>query len=83
MMSVVKRRMMTAEYRELARQASALAAASPLDNVREKHEQAALQWTALAELNDRRDAGDAATAAVLEATAAARSLAEADAPGEL
>jgi hypothetical protein len=37
------------EYRRLAGEASALAQASGLDNVRDKHELAAAQWTALAE----------------------------------
>ncbi len=41
------------EYRRLADVATALAEASPLDNVREKHELAAEKWTNLAKLDDR------------------------------
>ena len=41
------------EYRRLATAAQALADASPLDHVREKHERAASTWAALAELDER------------------------------
>jgi hypothetical protein len=41
------------EYRRLADVATALAEASPLDNVREKHVLAAEKWTNLAKLDDR------------------------------
>lgn len=48
------------EYRRLAADATALAAASTLDHVREKHETAALQWTTLAASEEeRRPAGAA------------------------
>lgn len=49
----MKRQAMAAEYRELARKSAAIAAASLLDNVREKHARAALQWEVLAALNER------------------------------
>jgi hypothetical protein len=42
------------EYRCLAAQAAALASASNLAHVREKHETAAAQWTALAATQDAR-----------------------------
>ena len=42
-----------AEYRRLAIAAGALAETSLLANVREKHEQAAAKWTALAILGER------------------------------
>jgi hypothetical protein len=58
-MSPAKRNLRSAEYRALADKAAALAAASPLDNVREKHTQAALQWTQLADMDDRRNADPA------------------------
>lgn len=41
------------EYRRLATAAQALADASPLAHVREKHETAANTWAALAELDER------------------------------
>ena len=41
------------EYRRLARDAWALARVSALDNVRGKHELAAVQWTSLAEHEER------------------------------
>ena len=53
MMSAVKRQSRAAEYRELAEKSAALAAASPLDHVREKHETAALRWSVLAAADER------------------------------
>jgi hypothetical protein len=41
------------EYRRLADVAGDLAKSSPLVNVREKHERAAAQWTALALVDER------------------------------
>jgi hypothetical protein len=41
------------EYRRLATAANVLAETSLLANVREKHEQAAARWTALAMLDER------------------------------
>ncbi|HUO23078.1 MAG TPA: hypothetical protein VMU59_11235 [Caulobacteraceae bacterium] len=48
-----KKEIRAVEYRRLAAAAGALAEASPLANVREKHELAAAQWTALAVLDER------------------------------
>ena len=48
-----KKQIKAEEYRRLACDASALARASELDNVREKHELAAAQWTSLAEHEER------------------------------
>jgi len=42
-----------AEYRRLAEAADALAAASSLEHVREKHAQAAAKWNELAGLDER------------------------------
>ena len=42
-----------AEYRRLAQESSALAQASLLDHVREKHTRAAATWTALAQSDER------------------------------
>ncbi len=47
-----KRLTRAADYRVRADLAFAMAVASPLDNVREKHEQAAARWLALAESVD-------------------------------
>lgn len=44
-----KKQIRADEYRRLADEAAALAKASDLDNVRDKHELAAAQWTVLAE----------------------------------
>ncbi len=52
----LRRQIQATEYRGRAADASALAAASPLDHVREKHEMAAARWRALAELNESDDA---------------------------
>jgi hypothetical protein len=41
------------DYRRLAQEATAHAEAAILANVREKHEGSALQWTALAELQEQ------------------------------
>lgn len=41
------------EYRGRAAEATALAGASILDRVRERHEAAAVRWTDLARLNER------------------------------
>jgi hypothetical protein len=41
------------EYRRLANEATAQAEAAGLDNVREKHEAAALQWMALAAVQEQ------------------------------
>jgi len=51
----LKRRIQATEYRGRALDASALAAASLLDHVREKHETAAARWQALAALNESDD----------------------------
>jgi hypothetical protein len=47
------RQLRAAEYRRLAIEAGARAESSPLAHVREKHEQAAAQWTALAVSEER------------------------------
>lgn len=52
MMSAIKRQNRAAEYRELAQKSAALAAASPLDHVREKHEMAAIRWSLLANMDE-------------------------------
>ena len=52
MIAVLKRQVKAAEYRRLATQASALAVASPLAHVREKHELAADRWGVLAALEE-------------------------------
>jgi hypothetical protein len=44
-----KKQIKADEYRRLAREASAVAHASGLENVRQKHELAAARWTSLAE----------------------------------
>ena len=51
----LRRQIQATEYRGRAADASALAAASQLDHVREKHEMAAARWRALAELNESDD----------------------------
>jgi cell division protein FtsL len=43
------------EYRRLAAEATALADASSLDHVREKHEMAAIQWATLAATEESRN----------------------------
>ena len=48
-----KRQIRSAEYRDLAAQATSLAQASPLPHVRQKHELSAAKWTDLAELDER------------------------------
>jgi hypothetical protein len=50
---VLKRQIQAAEYRDRALAASALAAASLLDRVREKHEEAAARWWSLVALSER------------------------------
>ncbi|HWE99179.1 MAG TPA: hypothetical protein VG248_05230 [Caulobacteraceae bacterium] len=50
------------EYRELARQQTAIAEGSPLERAREVHAQAAARWTELAEEQERRTARDAVRA---------------------
>ena len=47
------RQVRAAEYRSLAIAAGALAEASLLGHVRDKHERAAARWTTLAELDER------------------------------
>jgi len=54
MTAVQKRSLRAAEYHDRALAASALAEASPLAQVREKHERAAIRWRELAELNEER-----------------------------
>jgi hypothetical protein len=49
---MLQRQVRAAEYRRLSDQASALAAGSPLWNVREKHEVAAARWAELAALDE-------------------------------
>ena len=58
------------EYRRLALQATALAQASGLDHVREKHEKAALQWSELALLEERHRHAEAAAPMIFEAVCA-------------
>lgn len=53
MTAVRKRLERAAEYRGRAMAATALAEASPLDNVRERHEAAAARWLDLAEMDER------------------------------
>ena len=48
-----RREIRAAEYRQLALAAGARAEASSLANVREKHELAAVRWTALAVLDEQ------------------------------
>jgi hypothetical protein len=48
-----KRDVRAAEYRRLATAAGALAEATPLPHVREKHETAAARWTELAILDEQ------------------------------
>lgn len=62
MTPVEKRAVRAAEYRRLAQAASVTAEASVLDHVREKHEQAAAQWEALALLDERPAQPSAASA---------------------
>jgi hypothetical protein len=50
--SVRKKSTRAAEYRQRAQEAADLALASPLDNVRERHEQAAAKWLAMAETDE-------------------------------
>jgi len=50
---MLKRQARAAEYHGRALDASALAVASPLDRVRERHEAAAARWRALAALSER------------------------------
>jgi hypothetical protein len=52
MIPALKKQVKAAEYRRFAAQATALAAASPLDHVREKHQLAADRWGALAALEE-------------------------------
>jgi len=49
---MLQRQVRALEYRRLSLQASALAASSTLENVREKHEVAATRWAALAALDE-------------------------------
>ncbi|HEX4179346.1 MAG TPA: hypothetical protein VHY32_01005 [Caulobacteraceae bacterium] len=58
--SLQRRQARAMEYRGRAIEASALAQASNLDNVREKHVRAAARWNALADLDE--DPGQAAIA---------------------
>jgi len=48
-----KRHARAIEYRRLAGLEQAAAAASPLDEVREKHRRSAARWLALAELDEQ------------------------------
>lgn len=48
--AVVRRRVKADEYRAMAVRACAMAAASPLEQVRNKHERAAARWLALVTL---------------------------------
>ena len=66
-----KKRIKAEEYRRLACDASALARASELDNVREKHELAAAQWTSLAEHEERAPYRASASPALIAIGAAA------------
>jgi hypothetical protein len=50
---MMKREVLTAEYYNRAIDASARAAASPLDRVREVHERAAIRWRELALLSEQ------------------------------
>ena len=60
MTSALKRALRAAEYRGLASAAAAMAESCALANVRDVHERAAAQWTALAVLDERpRDVGRA------------------------
>ena len=53
MMALEKRQVRAAEYRRMATAAGAQAETSSLAHVREKHEQAAARWTALAILDEQ------------------------------
>ncbi len=52
MTSAEQRHVRAAVYRERASEAGALAAASILDHVRDKHERAALRWRELAAIDE-------------------------------
>jgi len=56
-MPALRSQVRAAEYHAKASEAAALAAASPLQRVRELHELAAYRWTQLAEFEDRRTLG--------------------------
>jgi len=56
-MPALRSQVRAAEYHAKASEAAALAAASPLQRVRELHELAASRWTQLAEFEDRRTLG--------------------------
>lgn len=60
MIAALRRQVKAAEYRDRASDASALAVASMLAHVREKHETAAARWTQLAALNEGDDNGGSA-----------------------
>jgi hypothetical protein len=66
---MLKSEILAAEYRGRAQQALTAAEASPLQQVRLKHQSAASVWQGLAELQDRCAAHTQATAARLAAPA--------------
>jgi hypothetical protein len=55
MNALLRRQVRAAEYRDKASQATDLARASALANVREKHEVAAAKWSQLAALSEDDD----------------------------
>jgi hypothetical protein len=61
-----------AEYRRLELAARALADASVLDNVREKHELSAARWADLAHLAERASAEHTSRTAMADASRAAK-----------
>ena len=69
-----KKQIKAEEYRRLAYDASTLARASELDNVREKHELAAAQWTSLAEHEEGVPQGASAPRALIAGAAAIEAL---------
>jgi len=62
-----KKQIKAGEYRRLACEALALASASGLDNVREKHELAAARWNDLAEQEERVAYAASATLGLVDA----------------
>jgi len=59
-MTTLKSELRAVQYRQMARQASAMAEACVLDRAREQHELSATRWTELAETEERRTARHAA-----------------------
>ena len=82
MLAAEKRQIRAAEYRALALQSAALADATPLDHVREKHHLAAARWTALAEIDERDNEAAETRRGLLPFKAPRAVVAEEEAPTE-